>query len=109
MWDRYSNAAMGPTLSDRLISERRERAPRKSIEEEYPMPANGSDPVVVDVVIVDGPRGASALCAFTYGEVKVACAWYSDEISFAESEFLGKTAAQIECMRIRRDVTYLRG
>ena len=62
-----------------------------------PMPKSMFDPMPEVMVKTSGDEDYTSL--FSY---------YPDEISFSESEFIGKTVAQAKALRHERDVAYLR-
>lgn len=61
-----------------------------------PMPTGMSDPMPIVTV------------TFEDGEVKELFSFYPDEISFAESEFIGLTEDEAQELRHKKDVAYLR-
>lgn len=61
-----------------------------------PMPAGMFDPMPVVKV------------TFEDGSVKELFSFYPDEISFSESEFIGKTEEEAHALRHKKDVGYLR-
>lgn len=42
------------------------------------------------------------------GEEKVAFRYYSDELSFSSSEFIGKTMEEVDQLFLKKDTAYLR-
>lgn len=64
-------------------------------------------PVVTEVVIQHTRTGSSAYAEFSDGTDGVVCRWFSDEITFTEGDFIGKTSGEISDLHYQKDMAYL--